>query len=111
MDESKRSSKFKCFEYFKNLSGDDLKDALRATRTPLAHDGKAGNYSIPVYDKGTSNVKTAIADKNSSDNYWTRSASSYWCSPVRAVLDTGIIHGYDTHHSTLGVRPCIILKY
>lgn len=102
------------FEYFKNKSGDELKNALKATRTELAKDGKAGNYSIPVYDKGSANVKTAISNQaeiNSSDHYWTRSPSSTWYYGVRTVNSSGAFHYNYTHGSDSSVRPCVIIKY
>lgn len=91
-----------------------LTNALKATRTELATDGKAGNFSIPIYDKGTTTVKTAISNQtgiNSSNHYWTRSPSSYWFRGSCVVFDTGLFHAWDSNYSYFGVRPCVILKY
>lgn len=112
------------FEYFKNYYNYDnpvtgeknvlIADAIKTIRTDLAQDGKGGNYSIPVYDKGTTTAKTAISDtqnRNTTDNYWTRTPSSYWYNTVRTVTNKGRFGSNSSHDSYNGVRPCVILKY
>lgn len=109
------------FEYFKNYSkyknpvtnnrNTSVAEALITTRTKLAMDGMAGNYSIPVYEKGTVTPNEAISKKtNTSNIYWTRTPSSPWYVNVR-VIYTGRFHAFPTDYSYLGARPCIILKY
>lgn len=100
------------FEYFKNKAGDELSKALQATRTEFAKNSFAMNYSIPVYNKGTTTINTNIHPTgNSNDYYWTRSAVSYWYNSVRTVIDTGLFNATYTYNSYFGVRPCVILKY
>lgn len=112
------------FEYFKNYSNytnpvtntknSSLTDAVKTVRTSLAKNGMVGNYSIPVYDKGTTNQKTAISTENNintSDHYWTRSPASPWYTNMRVMLSTGRFSYGATDNSNCGVRPCIILKY
>lgn len=100
------------FEYFKDLSGDTLTNALKATRTPFAINSFAMNFSIPVYNKGTTTVNSNIhSSKNSTDNYWTRSPSSYAFAHARLVMDSGLFSHDSSYSSGIGVRPCVILKY
>lgn len=100
------------FEYYKNLEGDELANALIATRTKFAENSFAMNYSIPVYKKGTTAVNTEIhATRNSTDQYWTRSSMSYWFTDARLINNLGLFAQVSSCVSDTGVRPCIILKY
>lgn len=110
------------FEYFKNYNqyknpysdriNTSLSDALIAKRTSIAANGMIGNYSIPVYDKGTTTAKTEISiSENTSEHYWTRSPMSYWYTGVRIVHSSGEFSADGTCYSYVGVRPCINLKY
>lgn len=103
------------FQYFKNYKEYNfatIADAVKAERTTLAKNGMIGNFSIPVYDKGTTTQKTEISTSaNTSDEYWTRSPGAYWCHAVRIVQSSGEFGICRTRFSHLGVRPCIILKY
>lgn len=110
------------FEYFKNygqyanpLTGNmnsSISEAVKTVRTSLAKNGSIGNFSIPVYNKGTTTVKTSISTTaNTSDQYWTRSPVSYWYRSVRMVDGTGKFSHGSTVYSYGGIRPCVILKY
>lgn len=106
------STVFEYFKNYKNYGFSSVDEAIKANRTPLATNGSAGNYSIPVYDKGTTTTKVAInSDSNTTDQYWTRSASSHWYGYIRTVHTSGRFYANNTYNSSIGVRPCMILKY
>lgn len=92
----------------KNIS---LEDSLKAHRTAFALEDRAGNYSIPVYNKGTTIENENIGTGNTSDNYWTRSPVSSWYTHIRIVGIEGVFPASPTYDSQIGARPCIILKY
>lgn len=100
------------FEYFKGKTGAALQNALKTTRTELAMNSFTMNYSIPLYLRNSTSVNTDIhATTNSSDHYWTRSPMSYNQNHVRFVSNLGAFNPYNTNNSSIGVRPCVILKY
>lgn len=100
------------FEYFKGKKGTTLKNALKTTRTELAKNSFAMNYSIPVYLHNSTTANTNIhATKNSTDQYWTRSPVSAYYTDVRRVNNSGSFNLTNTLYSYIGVRPCVILKY
>lgn len=110
------------FEYFKNFlnytnpvtktKNTSVAAAIKTQRTTLAKNGMVGNYSIPVYDKGTTTPKTEISvTANTSDHYWTRSPRSSYYTSVRGVTSSGSFDSWGTNRSHVGVRPCVMLKY
>lgn len=100
------------FDYFNELKGSALTNALKAKRTAFAENSFAANYSIPLYKKGTTTINMDIhTSMNSSDHYWTRSPVSYGYAHVRAVYNSGLFGNDGTYCSNFGVRPCLILKY
>lgn len=114
------------FEYYKNFAqylnpydrnrvNTSLFDAMVGKRTEIAKNGACGNYSIPVYLKGSTDENTAISTNssaNTSDRYWTRSPMSPWFFDIRVVeAGTGKFVSFATRYASVGVRPCVILKY
>lgn len=99
------------FEYFKRFKGSELSKVLTSERTVLAGNGKAGNYSIPVYKKGSTEPIENISENNISTYYWTRSIPSYWHEHVRVIRPNGLFSQLQSINSTVGIRPCVTLKY
>lgn len=112
------------FEYFKNYglynnAYDGIKNVslfhariAKGTDLLISSNSKVGNFSIPIYKRGSTEINDDIHEsKNSSSNYWTRSALSGWFREMRVVIGAGSLNAYATTSSDLGVRPCIILKY
>lgn len=100
------------FEYFKGKTGVTLQNALKTTRTELAENSFAMNYSIPVYKYQSTEINIDInATTNSTDHYWTRSPMSYYYSNVRYVTRSGSFSNDGTNTSYFGVCPCVLLKY
>lgn len=101
------------FEYFEGKTGTELQTAIRTTRTPfLSTNSKAMNYSIPVYKFNSTEINEDIHTTNNSDDYyWTRSPKSNSYSNVRYMPITGSLEYWNTGQSSVGVRPCVILKY
>lgn len=110
-------------EYFKNyaqyinpvsnINNTTLANSLKTVRTNFVkNNSKAMNYSIPVYQYQSTAINENIhITSNSLDHYWTRSSVSNYSSSVRTVNSSGSFTGTNTNDSTLGVRPCLILKY
>lgn len=112
------------FKYFKNYNqfinpfktyatnNVSLAEALYSKRTEFAKNSFSANYSIPVYLLESNGINKDIdAVRNASDNYWTRSPSSYWFNYMRIVNGMGKFDAGRSSTSYIGVRPCIMLKY
>lgn len=121
---SSEDSSSTAFEYFKNfqlyknpynnLNNVTLNSARAGIRSSILNgdNNTAGNYSIPIYCKGTTAINTDIhGSMNSSNTYWTRTSASNWSAHMRMVDKNGACGSARPNNSNFGVRPCIILKY
>lgn len=112
------------YEYFKNyekylnpFTGEYNKSLMESRcgmRSPLLSSTStlAGNYSVPMYLRGTTDINTDISPENHKLNYyWTRTPMSRWHFRMQVVSNTGGFDANMTGSAGIGARPCLILKY